>query len=113
MFGRIRLCSYFFAHPVSPKLNFEEKIIKISIDPIEIFLFFNNLFCLVGSTSDSFLMSAAPYQPPKNGAKIIIVGGGSFGLSTAHALSLKAKGYDIHVYDREKIPASDAASTGK
>ncbi|KAI8578832.1 hypothetical protein K450DRAFT_244750 [Umbelopsis ramanniana AG] len=56
-------------------------------------------------------MPAAPYQPPKNGAKIIIVGGGSFGLSTAHALSLKAKGYDIHVYDREKIPASDAAST--
>jgi sarcosine oxidase/L-pipecolate oxidase len=57
-------------------------------------------------------MSAFKYTPPKAGAKIIIVGGGSFGLSTAHALSLKCNGYDIHVYDREKIPASDAASTG-
>jgi hypothetical protein len=113
MFGRTRLYLYFFAHPVSPKLNFEEKFIKISNDPIE---FSSSLtICPVSliPSSASFLMPAAPYQPPKNGAKIIIVGGGSFGLSTAHALSLKAKGYDIHVYDREKIPASDAASTGK
>ncbi|KAM3578515.1 hypothetical protein VKS41_009105 [Umbelopsis sp. WA50703] len=56
-------------------------------------------------------MPAAKYSPPKVGAKIIIVGGGSFGLSTAHALSLKGNGYDIHVFEREKIPASDAAST--
>ncbi|KAG2179951.1 hypothetical protein INT43_003738 [Umbelopsis isabellina] len=56
-------------------------------------------------------MPAAKYSPPKTGAKIIIVGGGSFGLSTAHALSMKHNGYDIHVFDREKIPASDAAST--
>jgi sarcosine oxidase/L-pipecolate oxidase len=58
-------------------------------------------------------MSIPNYKPPKPGAKIIIVGGGSFGLSTAHALSLKGNAYDIHVFDRERIPASDAASTGE
>ncbi|OAD76316.1 hypothetical protein PHYBLDRAFT_109796 [Phycomyces blakesleeanus NRRL 1555(-)] len=50
------------------------------------------------------------YTPPSPGSKIIIVGGGCFGLSTAHALSLKKK-YDIWVFDRLPIPATDAAST--
>lgn len=53
-----------------------------------------------------------PYRPPEPGAKIIIVGGGAFGLSTAYALSLKKK-YDIWVFDRSSIPAPDAASNGK
>jgi sarcosine oxidase/L-pipecolate oxidase len=52
------------------------------------------------------------YTPPAPGSKIIIVGGGCFGLSTAYALSLKNQ-YDIWVYDRQEIPAPDAASTGK
>lgn len=52
------------------------------------------------------------YTPPSKGNKIIIVGGGCFGLSTAYALSLKNK-YDIYVYDRQEIPAPDAASSGK
>ncbi|KAI8344226.1 FAD dependent oxidoreductase [Chlamydoabsidia padenii] len=42
--------------------------------------------------------------------KVIIVGGGCFGLSTAYALSLK-KEYEVWVYDRQQIPAPDAAST--
>ncbi|KAI8393452.1 FAD dependent oxidoreductase [Radiomyces spectabilis] len=50
------------------------------------------------------------YQPPLPGSKIIIVGGGCFGLSTAYALSLKNK-YDVWVYDRQPIPVPDAAST--
>ncbi|KAL0084029.1 FAD dependent oxidoreductase [Phycomyces blakesleeanus] len=50
------------------------------------------------------------YQPPAPGDKIIIVGGGCFGLSTAYALSLKGI-YDVWVYDRQTIPAPDAAST--
>ncbi|KAI9013417.1 FAD dependent oxidoreductase-domain-containing protein [Phycomyces nitens] len=50
------------------------------------------------------------YQPPTPGNKIIIVGGGCFGLSTAYALSLKGI-YDVWVYDRQTIPAPDAAST--
>ncbi|GAA5811939.1 hypothetical protein MFLAVUS_005386 [Mucor flavus] len=49
------------------------------------------------------------YTPPNAGNKIIIVGGGCFGLSTAYALSLKNR-YDIYVYDRQQIPAPDAAS---
>lgn len=53
------------------------------------------------------------YTAPKPGSKIIIVGGGAFGLSTAYALALKKK-YDIWVFDRAaSIPAPDAASTGK
>lgn len=54
------------------------------------------------------------YTPPKPNSKIIIVGAGCFGLSTAFALSKdKAKNYDIWVYDRgSSIPISDAASTG-
>lgn len=52
------------------------------------------------------------YTPPTAGNKIIIVGGGCFGLSTAYALSLKNM-YDIYVYDRQEIPAPDAASCGK
>lgn len=53
------------------------------------------------------------YQAPNPGSKIIIVGGGCFGLSTALALSLdKAKNYSIIVYDREAIPVRDAASNG-
>ncbi|KAF7728477.1 hypothetical protein EC973_006030 [Apophysomyces ossiformis] len=48
----------------------------------------------------------------KEGSKIVIVGGGCFGLSTAYALSLKNK-YDIWVFDRHSIPSADAASTGK
>lgn len=51
------------------------------------------------------------YIPPTAGSKIIIVGGGCFGLSTAYALSLKNQ-YDITVFDRQIIPAPDAASTG-
>lgn len=51
------------------------------------------------------------YTPPTPGSKIIIVGGGSFGLSTAYALALK-KQYDIYVFDRQPIPATDAASSG-
>ncbi|KAI9312855.1 FAD dependent oxidoreductase [Dichotomocladium elegans] len=52
------------------------------------------------------------YVPPVPGSKIIIVGGGAFGLSTAYALSSKAdKHYDIWVFDRQSIPAPDAAST--
>ncbi|RCI04754.1 hypothetical protein CU098_009984 [Rhizopus stolonifer] len=51
------------------------------------------------------------YTAPKPGSKIIIVGGGCFGLSTAYTLSLsKEKNYDIWVYDRESIPVRDAAS---
>jgi sarcosine oxidase/L-pipecolate oxidase len=54
------------------------------------------------------------YQAPKAGSKIIIVGAGCFGLSTAYSLSLdKEKNYDIWVYDRGSIPISDAASTGE
>lgn len=56
--------------------------------------------------------STTMYNPPKPGSKIIIVGGGAFGLSTAYALALKNK-YDVWVYDRQSIPAPDAASTGK
>jgi sarcosine oxidase/L-pipecolate oxidase len=52
------------------------------------------------------------YSPPRPGSKIIIVGGGCFGLSTAYALSLKQQ-YDIYVFDRRPIPCPDAASTGK
>jgi hypothetical protein len=52
------------------------------------------------------------FSPPKPGSKIIIVGGGCFGLSTAYALALKKK-YEVVVYDRQPIPASDAASSGK
>jgi sarcosine oxidase/L-pipecolate oxidase len=51
------------------------------------------------------------YIPPVAGSKIIIVGGGCFGLSTAYALSLKNQ-YDITVFDRQTIPAPDAASSG-
>jgi sarcosine oxidase/L-pipecolate oxidase len=43
--------------------------------------------------------------------KVIIAGGGCFGLSTAYALSLKEE-YEVWVYDRQQIPAPDAASTG-
>ncbi|ORZ25092.1 FAD dependent oxidoreductase [Absidia repens] len=50
------------------------------------------------------------YMPPKPGSKIIIVGGGCFGLSTAFALALKKK-YHVVVFDRQPIPSSDAAST--
>ncbi|KAI9246236.1 FAD dependent oxidoreductase [Phascolomyces articulosus] len=49
------------------------------------------------------------YTPPKQGAKVIIVGGGSFGLSTAYALSLKK--YNVWVFDRNTIPSADASST--
>lgn len=51
------------------------------------------------------------YTPPAAGSKIIIVGGGCFGLSTAYALSLKNQ-YDIYIFDRQEIPAPDAASSG-
>jgi sarcosine oxidase/L-pipecolate oxidase len=57
-------------------------------------------------------MQKSTYQVPKDGAKIIIVGAGCFGLSTAYALSQRGK-YDIWVYDRQPIPVPDAASTGK
>lgn len=53
------------------------------------------------------------YQAPAVGSKIIIVGGGCFGLSTAYSLaSNKAKKYQVWVYDREEIPVRDAASNG-
>lgn len=55
---------------------------------------------------------ATDYTPPASGSKIIIVGGGCFGLSTAYALALKNK-YEIWVFDRQDIPATDAASCGK
>lgn len=59
------------------------------------------------------LYSIAMYEPPKPNSKIIIVGAGCFGLSTAYALSKdKVKNYDICVYDRGTIPIPDAASTG-
>jgi sarcosine oxidase/L-pipecolate oxidase len=51
------------------------------------------------------------YIPPTAGSKIIIAGGGCFGLSTAYALSLKNQ-YEIWVFDRQEIPAADAASSG-
>lgn len=54
---------------------------------------------------------APKYTPPEPGNKIIIVGGGAFGLSTAYALSLKDK-YEVWVFDRQPIPAPDAASSG-
>ncbi|KAI8341711.1 FAD dependent oxidoreductase [Chlamydoabsidia padenii] len=50
------------------------------------------------------------YTPPSPGSRIIIVGGGCFGLSTAYALALKKK-YNVVVYDRQSIPAKDAASS--
>ncbi|KAI9259887.1 FAD dependent oxidoreductase [Sporodiniella umbellata] len=50
------------------------------------------------------------YTAPSPGSKIIIVGGGCFGLSSAYALSLKGQ-YEICVYDRQPIPSPDAAST--
>lgn len=52
----------------------------------------------------------SPYQAPKAGSHIIVVGGGCFGLSTA--LTLSSKGYRVTVYDREQIPVRDAASNG-
>lgn len=52
------------------------------------------------------------YTPPAPGSKIIIVGAGALGLSTAFALSEKKEAYDIHVFDRDQIPVPDAASTG-
>lgn len=57
----------------------------------------------------------ASYTPPKAGSKIIIVGGGCYGLSTAYTLSSdKDKNYVVWVYDRgSSIPVRDAASTGK
>ncbi|KAI7857439.1 FAD dependent oxidoreductase [Circinella umbellata] len=55
-------------------------------------------------------MSQTGYQPPAPGSKIIIIGAGSFGLSTAYALSLKNK-YDIWVFERQTIPSPDAASS--
>ncbi|KAI8338811.1 FAD dependent oxidoreductase [Blakeslea trispora] len=52
------------------------------------------------------------YTPPPSNSKIIIVGAGCFGLSTAYALSTdKEKNYDIWVYDRATVPVPDAAST--
>lgn len=62
----------------------------------------------------SYHQQNTTYQAPAAGSKIIIVGGGCFGLSTAHSLALnKDKNYDIWVYDREEIPVRDAASNGK
>ncbi|KAI8137605.1 FAD dependent oxidoreductase [Fennellomyces sp. T-0311] len=49
------------------------------------------------------------YTPPAQGSKIIVVGGGLFGLSTAYALSLKQ--YDVWVFDRNAVPSPDASST--
>ncbi|KAI8057572.1 FAD dependent oxidoreductase [Gilbertella persicaria] len=49
------------------------------------------------------------YSPPAPGSKIIIVGGGCFGISTAYALALKNQ-YEIYVFDRNEIPSPDAAS---
>jgi hypothetical protein len=61
----------------------------------------------------AFAYIVAMYEPPKPKSKIIIVGAGCFGLSTAYALSKdKVKNYDIWVYDRGTIPIPDAASTG-
>ncbi|KAI7883299.1 nucleotide-binding domain-containing protein [Lichtheimia hyalospora FSU 10163] len=51
------------------------------------------------------------YTPPVPNSKIIIVGAGALGLSTAFALSKKEEGYDIHVFDRDQVPVPDAAST--
>lgn len=51
------------------------------------------------------------HTAPAAGSKVVIVGAGAFGLSTAYALSTK-KGYDIWVFDRQAIPIPDAASTG-
>ncbi|KAF7727598.1 hypothetical protein EC973_007359 [Apophysomyces ossiformis] len=48
---------------------------------------------------------------PTKTCKVIIVGGGCYGLSTAYALSLKQKQYDVWVFDRLPIPVNDAAST--
>ena len=56
-------------------------------------------------------MSQTGYQPPAPGSKIIIIGAGAFGLSTAYALSLKNK-YDVWVFERQTIPCPDAASCG-
>ncbi|KAI8975487.1 FAD dependent oxidoreductase [Mycotypha africana] len=55
-------------------------------------------------------VTADRYTPPSPGSKIIVVGGGCFGLSTAYALALK-KQYQITVFDRQPIPSPDAAST--
>ncbi|KAJ3329418.1 hypothetical protein HDU76_007944 [Blyttiomyces sp. JEL0837] len=41
--------------------------------------------------------------------QFIVVGSGTFGLSTAYALRLR--GHDVTVFDRLEIPAQDAAST--
>lgn len=58
-------------------------------------------------------MSSSSYTPPAPGSKIIIVGAGALGLSTAFALSeRKEEAYNIHVFDRDQIPVPDAASTG-
>ncbi|KAI8073984.1 FAD dependent oxidoreductase [Gongronella butleri] len=53
-------------------------------------------------------MAAMDVPPVRQ--KVIIVGGGCFGLSTAYALSVKDD-YDVWVYDRLPVPAADAAST--
>lgn len=58
-----------------------------------------------------FFTLSIMYTPPSPHSKIIIVGGGTFGLSTAYALSQKNQ-YDIWVFDRQEIPSPDAASTG-
>lgn len=60
----------------------------------------------------SLVDMTSTYTPPTPGSKIIIVGAGALGLSTAFALSEK-KAYEIHVFDRDQIPVPDAASTGK
>lgn len=54
---------------------------------------------------------AIDYSPPAPGSKIIIVGGGCFGLSTAYALALKNQ-YEVYVFERQAIPCPDAASCG-